>query len=494
MYDPGSIMDASGILSDGYYSPEGITAEMTPEFEKHLQELEDKSSNPLPRLIRQSPIYKQAYQILSSDTQYGKPYLVQLEMIPTSFDVRDQNTGDDITDFFGGTSGREKLIIDAFNAAMDEIRVVVQSYYTFRNSLPAEQVSQLADAGINAAITGEGITPSSMPQTTPLENPQLQNYDNASLSSGITSFVEFIGSLSGLASTGFNAASLMGMLDLAEREGYSKQEIHDYMLAQLGITTDSPYRVLNPSNTPVVRDAATVAAAETGAKAGALRKVHNVNVGNNPDKVATYEKMDGFEVLNRVSEFALVNRFADGYIELIRRGNDQVYADVVSRLDNEYQLTNYAAMASEAGFNDAYFKARNGTTEGRNTTSISESLAFVREQEQHMAAFEAWLADYKAQTLGSWAEALSDRPSLAPYLYKAMFDFGMEDTFYHQNAWTQGLKYGMDTLKGIGNFLVNLKGLKTPPPVAKPRGRKTETVSTGPKGTTVTTSYTENID
>ena len=48
--------------------------------------------------------------------------------------------------------------------------------------------------------------------------------NNEAFSSGITSFVEFINSMTNLGATAVSSESIMGMLDLAEREGYNKQE------------------------------------------------------------------------------------------------------------------------------------------------------------------------------------------------------------------------------------------------------------------------------
>lgn len=92
---------------------------------------------------------------------------------------------------------------------MDEIRALMQDYYSFLSKLPAQQVDQLRDAGINAAITGEGVTTSEMASPDPSEfisaNTPQSEFTNESLSNGISSFVEFIGSMANLASIGVNS-------------------------------------------------------------------------------------------------------------------------------------------------------------------------------------------------------------------------------------------------------------------------------------------------
>lgn len=112
-------------------------------------------------------------------------------------------------------------------------------------------------------------------------NPSQASYDNSSFSQGITSFVEFINSMANLGSVGVNSKNILGLLDLAEREGYNKQEVHDLLLAELGVTTDSPYRVLNTDNTPAISTLSQTASseqrvksAEAAASAGALIPIY----------------------------------------------------------------------------------------------------------------------------------------------------------------------------------------------------------------------------
>lgn len=467
----------------------------------HKVELPDvpkSSTNPLESLIKNSNLYKQAYQIFSSDTQYGTPFLRQLEMIPGSFSVRDSNFWDDVTDFFGGTSDHENLIKDAFNQAMDEIRVLVQNYYTFINGLPIEQVQQQAQAGINSAITGEGITPSSMPSDPVAglnENPSNTQYNNQALSSGITSFVEFINSMSSLGSVAVSSESILGMLDLAEREGYNKQETHDMMMSQLGITASSPYRVLQSGSSPVISSNAQkavsdskVAAARSAADAGALDSKLAVNVGNDPNNVAKYEVKSGRDVLNEVSRFKLVNDFSNIYIENLRNVPRQLYSETLGYLEGEYNAANYGALMAEQGFNKDFFSARSGASEGRAQTSIMENLMSIREAESRLKQFEAWVADYRMNTLDFWSQAIDESPSIAPFFYKAMFDFDMTDTFYHMSPWTMGLKYGMENLEGLSNIIGNLMGIIKP---KKPKITKTSSTSSGPRG--ITETFTETV-
>lgn len=458
----------------------------------------DANGDPLVRLIVSSSIYKQAYKIFSSDSQYGTPFLRQLEMIPNQFSVRAPNFWDNLSNILGGTSDYDNLINDAFNQAMDEIRVLVQNYYTFINSLPREQVEQLAEAGINAGVTGEGVTPSSMPSDPVAglsENPSNTQYNNQALSSGITSFVEFINSMSNLGSVAVSSESILGMLDLAEREGYNKQETHDMLMSQLGITAPSPYRVLQSDSSPVISsnarkavDDSKVAAAQSAADAQALDSKLNVSVGNDPDNVAAYEIKSGYDVLNEVSRFKLINDFSNIYTENLKAIPRQLYAESLSYLEGEYNAANYGALMAEQGFNKDFFTARSGADEGRAQTSIMENLMSIREAESKLKQFEAWIADYRMNTLDFWSQSIYESPSIAPFFYKAMFDFDMSDTFYHMSPWTMGLKYGMENLESLSAIIGNLMGFLKP---QKPKITKTSSTSSGPRG--ITETFTETV-
>lgn len=449
---------------------------------------QDETMSDIKKLIVNSALYKQAYKIFSSDTRYGNPFLQQLIAIPESVRLTDKNFWDEASEFFGSTSRYEELLTDAYNTAMDEIRSLITDYYSFKNSLPVEQEQQLREAGYNSSVTGQGLTDgSSMPDSSATgviqPNAPSSQYSNEQLSNGVVSFVEFIGSMASLVTTGVDSKSVLGLLDLAEREGYSKQEVHDLLMANQGVTTSSPYRVLTPANTEVIEDVSTVAKSKPKAQASALTGEVAVSVGNDPDKVQSFEIMTGQDVLNRVSQMQLVENFGRGYIASIQAQNEQIFADLVSRLDQEQRVANLEAGIAEGDFNYDYFSNRNGITEGSNQTSISEALTSIRQSEAMIQEFNSWIADYKYQQLSKWGEEIKSKPYLAPYFYKAMFDFNMTDTFYHQSPLTQGIKYGLEIGNGVTNFISSLI------PVPMPK-KLTRSVSTGPRGTTETITET----
>lgn len=321
---------------------------------------EEYTTSTLARAIRQSELYKQAYEIFSKDPRYGPQFIEQLEMIPSSVTIADKNFWDETSEFFGATSKYEEAFTDAFNTAMDEIRNLVVSYQNFINSLPSTQVEQLADAGINASVTGQGVNSSVLDTSSAVQpNASASAYSNDALGAGISSFVEFISSVASIASMGISSESILGMLSLAEREGYNKQEVHDLLLAGQGVRTSSPYRILNPSNTPVISDVSEDAAG----RAKVSRAVADSKVAALSDDIPVQfgertEVMKGLDVLKYSSRFKLIDLFQKQTISSIRSQIDTQFAQLVGTLDNEYRMANLSALAAEGDFNTDYFSAQ----------------------------------------------------------------------------------------------------------------------------------------
>lgn len=422
----------------------------------------------LVNMIKESATYREAYQLFSSDKSYGKPFLQELILIPTSITVRDSNFWDDFIESFGGTSGQDKAIIDAFNQAMDAIVALVRDYHTFINKLPVNQVEQQREAGINSSVTGEGVTSSDIPSnfTSAINQPsQPQSaYDNKALSDGVMSFVQFLSSVGSIANTGFTAASLMGMLNLAEREGYNKQEVHDMLMASQGVTNDSPYRVLGNDAafrtlSKTARSVQNVAAAQASADESVLDSRIELPIGNDPENPSIYEVKSGKDWFVQASRAKVASMVYNSFIESLRSEASQRYASAVANLEGQYQVSNFGALINESNFNRDFYANRNGATEGSSQTSIAEDLAHLRNSERMIKGAEEWFASYRAELVNSWGEQLSQRPDLMPFFYKALLDFDMEDTFYHSSNLSMGLKYGTDALDSVGNFLSNISGL-----------------------------------
>lgn len=108
------------------------------------------------RRVMNSPAYIQAHRILSQES--NKSWLQRLEMIPYS-------VSDAASSLFDGifTSNYEDKQDANYQYCMEQIAVLMADYQSWKNTLPTTQVQQLSDAGINSAITGQGVSASSIP-------------------------------------------------------------------------------------------------------------------------------------------------------------------------------------------------------------------------------------------------------------------------------------------------------------------------------------------
>lgn len=450
-------------------------------------------------LIKSSPVYSQAYSIFSNDRSYGSPYLMQLEAIPYAHSIRDENFWDNVVNFFGGTSGFDTAVQDAYNVAMDEIRSLISQYYAFRNSLPSEQVQQMAEAGVNAALTGEGITTSAMGTEGIVSDkmPSQSQYTNDQLSQGVSSFVSFIDSIAQLTSVGFSSVNLMGLLDIAERDQLNKQELHDLLLAQLGIKPSSSRTVLDTDNVVVgdilARGAndARIAAATSTSEAAVLNKIFEVPNLKSPDPSGSI-RLSGLDVLTQISEFAMVSRLGESFTQLNQSIRNAQYSDILSILDREAAVAGAGADIAQGEFNADYYNARTGSIEGANQSTLTTRLSELKRLEIAQRQFDEMLSNYRQQTLNSWGKQIHDQPHLAPFFYKALFDFGMDDTFYHQSRIGQGIKYGVQNLSAISTIVGNIIGSAKPAKVTASLSGGSNT--TGPKGETVAEFFSPNVN
>lgn len=137
--------------------PENIFQDMINKAQSGELPLVDSSSE-LARQISMSTPYMNAWKIFSSDPLYGPPFLERLKMIPSSVQEADPTWIDQI----GLSNNAVDINRGAYNKAMSEIQNLVNSYYEFINTLPSSQNSQFRDIGLNSAITGQGLQGSSM--------------------------------------------------------------------------------------------------------------------------------------------------------------------------------------------------------------------------------------------------------------------------------------------------------------------------------------------
>lgn len=127
---------------------------------------EQRANDSIAEQVKNSPAYLSAYEVLSAEP--NQSWLQRLEMIPYSV----QDATSTFFDEFGFTHNRDDKQQANYQYCMQQIAQLMNDYQSWKNSLPVTQVQQFADAGINAAITGNGVNGSNMsPGTAPTVNP-----------------------------------------------------------------------------------------------------------------------------------------------------------------------------------------------------------------------------------------------------------------------------------------------------------------------------------
>ena len=106
--------------------------------------------------VKASSVYRAVFNVFSAESD--KYWLIQLNGILDSIVGATETFWDD-TGFSNASSDKNEAI---YNEAISNIQALYNQYQTYKNSLPKTQVQQYADAGINAAITGNGVTGSSL--------------------------------------------------------------------------------------------------------------------------------------------------------------------------------------------------------------------------------------------------------------------------------------------------------------------------------------------
>lgn len=189
VYNRGGVTTSTTPRSQGYVnephtsssSSSGRDFTSPGSFNSHLSETANK--------VIQSVPYRQAYELLSKASD--PVWLLRLEAIPFSVDDANSTWFDE-----HNLSNKYNDKQDAnYQYCMEQIQALVLEYQTWVNSLPKTQVQQFADAGINSAITGQGVNGSEL-------NPQSVSTDPSSLSS--TEPIEIIGTIGNLIFDGAN--------------------------------------------------------------------------------------------------------------------------------------------------------------------------------------------------------------------------------------------------------------------------------------------------
>lgn len=168
--------------------------------------------------VKSSPTYINAYNLFSSDPQYGQEYLDRLESIATSGRYANES-------WFAQLRAHSKT--DTKNDALlreilVQIDALVEQYMQFINSLPTTQAQQRQQAGINDAVDGGQSIGSSELSSTPQPNMASGQMEVDDPFETLTSFIGSVTSLSGglidIVNSGVNMFSKLQDLDLRKNQ------------------------------------------------------------------------------------------------------------------------------------------------------------------------------------------------------------------------------------------------------------------------------------
>lgn len=421
----------------------------------YLPTWEEDFPSPIVTLIKQSKLYRDAHSELSADKRYGIMFLSELEAIPESYTINYNPRN------YGG-SKFDKQMSDMFRDAMDEIRVLMQRYHNFIATLPVSEVEQLQDAGINASITGEGVTPSSPESVDPVENTSDMEYSRQNIeaiSAGISGFLSFVDAFSGVAGTALSGIVDLGGLaveqgklgleedkvGIAKDQNYREQESHDLGLIKQGVSPTSPSRSgIASSGQSVLKDYSDAAVYRqrldtVSAQSDFDALSRSYSIPGNP-------RASGIEVFNEMSRFKLQTMFANLAEQSIKSQINEHYSQIVGTLDREYLISEFSAASRQNEFDFSFTQSRDPELEGSSQSALQSQLVSLRNLEIGLAAHQSYMNDLRELHILAWQDKIEEDPSLLPFYYKAALDFDMTDVFHHQDALHQNVHYGLDVL------------------------------------------------
>lgn len=130
--------------------------------------------------VKASTAYKQALDLFQN-TRGADIFLTRLDAILSSISSAEFT----IWDSLGLSNNFDDSVEEAYRYAIEQIQALLSEFHTWHNSLPVTQTQQFADAGVNSAVTGIGLTGSSLSPQNVSRNP-FQSTNPMDVISGIS--------------------------------------------------------------------------------------------------------------------------------------------------------------------------------------------------------------------------------------------------------------------------------------------------------------------
>lgn len=404
----------------------------------------------LVEMLYKSAIYQQAYNLFSNDSRYGQPFLEQLNVIVNSSRIPEK----------GGNRVVENNITNAYNNATSQISSLVAEYNNFKNSLPETQIEQDRYAGINSDITGEGVQPSSMAQTGVEQAPEVSVPTEMDIATqainGINTFLNLCTTFSSaftslsklgpeLNIAGLQADSLKMALDLAEQEGWHKQQLYDYLATQMGYDPrpDNKFSSAYDKDGDVIDslDANQYAAGAVSDKKRVDAEIMNgpVVVGHEPDGSPIEKK--GLEVFKDMSRFQMAMQYSRSVEGAIRAEIAKYTSYLSESLQQEASMSQNAYSSDYYGQLDGSLFAKLDTAaKGLDVQSASlrvdnqEIANRILALQEGLQILQNATAAAKWQLTNHWMELSKTDDTYSIFANYALFGMPMDDTHVHLPA------------------------------------------------------------
>ena len=206
---------------------------------------------PTARAVVESLAFKQAYELFSKESD--KTWLSRLLAIPNSVQDATNTWVDDL-----GLSNSYNDKQDAnYQYCLEQINALLSEYHSWKNSLPVTQANQLAQIGVNSAITGQGLSGSEIPNVGVSSNPssissanpvEAFNAIGTFLMSGVNGFVDIATKFANLRLT-----KQKTLFDMAFTEKSFLRDINKYARDN-GISFNKPLKSFSDFDDLVITD------------------------------------------------------------------------------------------------------------------------------------------------------------------------------------------------------------------------------------------------
>lgn len=417
-------------------------------------------------LILNSVTYKHAESVFS---QADDPmWMDLLQAIPSSYKSPDTWIGE-IT---GANIKNETAL---YNKAMSEINQLLRDYQNYITGLPVNQVQQNQDAGINMAVTGQGIE--SQSSIAPVGADVATEVSNpvdiaANIVSTVGGFVGFCSQVfqtfqgaklakSALATQSVQRDAIEQGIRQAKQNSWNEQQLRDYLFSAFGLSGDNPYAPEGYSNDnkdvhdkkrKIASDELTIQDNQNAMNPFNNKGEFTVDTGDGQAYVAADE------IFKSMSQFGLLEMYYKSTMNMLDKQIRSSYLQLNFDLESEYYANERSASNAANAFNFDFFTSRSGTSEGQATSNILKNSANIGYYQNLLSQIEYGFQEVKLKHFQAMMKKGIEDYRYAPFVMKALYGVDISDSKYYLPDYvgegliydmTSGAKSAIDLFKGL---------------------------------------------